>query len=211
MGAANGDKKLTFTDAASRVRDLAWNAWSRQLLFSIKSIAPTEHAVMRPVHFFEAALLHFGSRANYKRSPRKLLTVFMSRSTTLWCVMFAGTNMVGSDQWLVVGQILSGPRERSPTHKNLAVGESQFETATQVSPGESAMRGPHHGGPALMIARRPQPGKGMQRLETIYSATRPKLYENRLQTTINLDRDAVLLRINATLLKPHHHAVLCCC
>ncbi|EYC00118.1 hypothetical protein Y032_0118g782 [Ancylostoma ceylanicum] len=73
MGAANGDKKLTFTDAASRVRDLAWNAWSRQLLFSIKSIAPTEHAVMRPVHFFEAALLHFGSRANYKRSPRKLL------------------------------------------------------------------------------------------------------------------------------------------
>ena len=29
---------------------------------------------------------------------------------------------------------LVGPRERSPSHKNLAVGELQFEAATQVNP-----------------------------------------------------------------------------
>ncbi|VDO88639.1 unnamed protein product [Heligmosomoides polygyrus] len=51
------------------------------------------------------------------------------------------------------------PRERSPTRKNLAVGQPQPEAATQVSPRQSAMRGPHRGGPAFLIARAPQPGQ----------------------------------------------------
>ena len=48
---------------------------------------------------------------------------------------------------------MAGPRERSPSRKNLAVGELQLEAATRVNPPESAMDGPHHGGPAFMIAR----------------------------------------------------------
>ncbi|KAE9413006.1 hypothetical protein Angca_001051, partial [Angiostrongylus cantonensis] len=52
---------------------------------------------------------------------------------------------------------LPGPRERIPTRKNLAVGLLQLEAATRVSPCQSAMHGPHHGGPAFLIARAPQP------------------------------------------------------
>ena len=50
-------------------------------------------------------------------------------------------------------EFLAGPRERSPSRKNLAVGEFQLGTATRVNPPKSAMDGPRHGGPALMIAR----------------------------------------------------------
>lgn len=47
-----------------------------------------------------------------------------------------------------------GKRERSPKHKNYAVGQSQLGNAAQVSRTESAMDKPHHGGPVFMITRR---------------------------------------------------------
>ena len=54
---------------------------------------------------------------------------------------------------------LLGPRERSPTRKNVAVGQPQLGAAIQVSASESAMDAPRHRGPALLIARASQPGK----------------------------------------------------
>ena len=56
-------------------------------------------------------------------------------------------------------EALAGPRERSPSRKNVAVGEPQLGAAIQVSVSESAMDTPRRRGPAFVIARAPQPGK----------------------------------------------------
>ena len=56
---------------------------------------------------------------------------------------------------------LVGPRERSPSLKNVAVGQAQLGPAIQVSPIESAMIGPRHRVPVFMITRDSQPGKFM--------------------------------------------------
>lgn len=58
---------------------------------------------------------------------------------------------------------LAGPRERSPSHKNVAVGQPQLGAAIQVSFSESAMEKPRRRGPAFVIARSSQPGKFMSR------------------------------------------------
>ena len=50
--------------------------------------------------------------------------------------------------------VLAGPRERSPSRKNVVVGELQLEAAIQVSLSESAMDRPRHRVPAFMIARK---------------------------------------------------------
>ena len=60
-------------------------------------------------------------------------------------------------------QYLSGPRERSPSRKNLVVGEPQLGAAAQVSPVRSAMTGPHHGGAIFLIVATSRPGKFMTR------------------------------------------------
>lgn len=54
-----------------------------------------------------------------------------------------------------------GPRERSPSRKNVAVGQPQLGAALQVSASESAMDAPRHRVPVFLITRDPQPGKFM--------------------------------------------------
>jgi len=56
---------------------------------------------------------------------------------------------------------LTGPRERSPSRKNVAVGQPQLGAAIRVSVSESAMGTPRHRGPAFVITRASQPGKFM--------------------------------------------------
>ena len=58
-------------------------------------------------------------------------------------------------------QLLAGPRERSPSRKNVAVGQPQLGAAIRVSVSESAMETPRHRGPAFVITRASQPGKFM--------------------------------------------------
>ena len=57
--------------------------------------------------------------------------------------------------------LLAGPRERSPSRKNVAVGQPQLGAAIRVSVSESAMETPRHRGPAFVITRASQPGKFM--------------------------------------------------
>ena len=72
-----------------------------------------------------------------------------------------------------------GPRERSPSLKNVAVGQAQLGPAIQVSASESAMDAPRHRGPAFVIARASQPGKFMSRPAAPLSDT-SLLYARRL-------------------------------
>lgn len=55
-----------------------------------------------------------------------------------------------------------GPRERSPSLKNVAVGQAQLGPAIQVSVTESAMVTPHRRVPVYLITSYPQPGKFMR-------------------------------------------------